>query len=192
MLSYAWEEMNLLLFFGILLQSTQRIWVRTAERPIRIIRGKQSSPENLARCVDLALKAVRSVAPVDAVVHLGDFRHDGQAMAEKLDIPVYLIRGDNDPWEGEKELVIECEGHKIYATHGHYHDVDSSTEKLIKAAKSSGADMALYGHNHRPDLQKKEGIQLVNPGSLFFVENERSFAYIEIFSDQIKAEIIRI
>ena len=142
--------------------------------------------------VDLALQAVKSVGPVDAVVHLGDFRHDGLALAKRVSVPVHAVRGDNDPWDGEKELVLDFEGHRVFATHGHYYNVDASLDDLVQAARKIGAEAALFGHDHKPRVERQEGILLVNPGSLFFVENKKTFAMLEIISDELTARIIKI
>ena len=46
---------------------------------------------------------------LDAVLHLGDFAGDGEAIAESLSVPCYAVRGNcdfrgNAPWERVAEL----------------------------------------------------------------------------------------
>ena len=116
-------------------------------------------------------RALSTVGEYDAVIHLGDFAADGEAVCEKLGKPLYAVLGNCDfihPPKGNfsHELLIELEGAKLLLTHGHRHGVDSfSTWTARERALKLGADALLYGHTHVPEVSYKDGLLVMNPGS---------------------------
>ena len=113
---------------------------------------------------------IESVLP-DAVVHLGDYYDDGQAMMEEYpDIPVYQVPGNCDkyrcPPDVSEVLVERIGGVRIYMTHGHRHKVKLDTGRLILDAKRFRADAVLYGHTHVQNCYHDgDGLWILNPGS---------------------------
>lgn len=67
------------------------------------------------------------------------------------------------------------------------------TSKIEEEAKSRGCDIAIFGHTHRPLIEKHDGFLCINPGSLSFPrqENRRpSYVIMEIDDkDEIKAVV---
>lgn len=45
-------------------------------------------------------------------------------------------------------------------------------ERLIEEAKLRKADIAFYGHTHRPLIELRDGIMVINPGSLSYPRQE--------------------
>jgi putative phosphoesterase len=142
--------------------------------------------------IDLAVKAVKAAWPVEAVVHLGDFIKDAKKLAHLVDVPVHAVRGDNDPGGGDKEVIVIFEGHPVLATHGHYYNVDMSLKHLMEAAFNHEAEAVLFAHDHKPRVLKKNGILLVNPGTLFIAEKHKTCAILEISPEKLRAEIIEL
>ena len=58
------------------------------------------------------------------------------------------------------------EGHTIIATHGHRVAARYGLGDLLQKAQGVMADIALYGHTHRPNSETRAGVLFVNPGAL--------------------------
>lgn len=110
----------------------------------------------------------------DAVLFLGDGVRD----FSPADFPgsaCFAVRGNCDllvPSEvAEDEMILRFEGHTLFLTHGHLYHAKYGTDRLIAHARAVGADIVLFGHTHRPTLERvptEEGgeIILFNPGSI--------------------------
>lgn len=116
----------------------------------------------------------KQVGPIDAYFCLGDGVRDfdnAEAFLRRRDphASMYAVRGNCDFAAGHPDrLVVPFGGLKIYMTHGHIHRVKSGLDYLQSAALEAGADIALYGHTHRADVEYTTP-WLVNPGA---VEND--------------------
>lgn len=118
----------------------------------------------------LLLREVLEVTgPIDGLIHLGDseITQENMQMMVGEETKTYLVKGNRDH-DGKIVLdqLIEIAGKKIFLTHGHRYKVDGGTQLLEDHAKKLGADVAMYGHTHRPDERIKDGLQIINPGSL--------------------------
>ena len=68
-------------------------------------------------------------------------------------------------------------------THGHTYGVSIETAMLEEEARSRGVQVVMFGHTHRPFLEQKEGLTLLNPGSLSYPRQagrKPSFLIMEI------------
>lgn len=114
-------------------------------------------------------RALQAVRP-NAVVHLGDYYEDGQAIAqENPHILFHIVPGNCDLYRmgGMKPPVLcypVC-GVRLYMTHGHHHSVKQTRGLLTKDARAAGAKAALYGHTHQPECYLEDGMWVLNPGS---------------------------
>lgn len=117
------------------------------------------------------MRACIDAVKPDAVVHLGDYFDDGSAMAEQYPhLRFYQVPGNCDAFRCPpfQQTVLACPvcGVKLYMTHGHTHRVKSGIGGLLKAARESGAQAALYGHTHIADCHREEdGLWVLNPGT---------------------------
>ena len=50
-------------------------------------------------------------------------------------------------------------------THGHYYYVSAGLEDIKKEARGRGMDIVMFGHTHRPLIEKDHGVVALNPGS---------------------------
>ena len=91
-----------------------------------------------------------------------------------------MVAGNNDILEDlPKEKELELCGHHILLTHGHYYYVSLDTGMLGSDAGARGFDIVLYGHTHRPKIEERNGVILVNPGSVAYPRQEgRKPSYI--------------
>lgn len=94
----------------------------------------------------------------EAVLHAGDF--DKADILEKLraDCPVWAVRGNVDKeWADSlpEELETELYGFRLYIIHNRKH-----IRKDL-----SGIDIVVYGHSHKYEERREDGILYLNPGS---------------------------
>ena len=113
------------------------------------------------------------VGNIDLLVHCGDTEGGEHTIMQMAGCPCHIIAGNNDffsrlPSESEFEI-----GHyKVWLSHGHYYGVSMGYEKLLEEAVARGADIAFFGHTHRPCVLNKQGVFLVNPGSVSYPRQE--------------------
>ena len=113
--------------------------------------------------------AVQRTKP-DAIIHLGDYFDDGEALRETFGhITIHQVGGNCDrhrSYEIRPEtLCYALGGVKILMVHGHNQHVKSGLGGLLSLARSSGAQVALYGHTHVVDCHEEDGILVLNPGA---------------------------
>lgn len=135
-------------------------------------------------------RAIQAVKP-DAVVHLGDYYDDAEAMSEENpSIRFHMVPGNCDRhrmirYEPDILCYDVC-GVRLYMTHGHNHQVKMTRLRLVADARAVGAAAALYGHTHVADCQQLEdGMWLLNPGSCG--SSGGSVGLIETDGEKIKA-----
>jgi len=101
---------------------------------------------------------------VEMILHAGDV--GGFAVLAELGTiaPVHAVSGNTDP-PGEPGLVIErafrLEGVTIHVSHGH--ELGRPTAERLLARYD--ADVIVYGHTHRPLLERSGPRLVVNPGA---------------------------
>lgn len=142
------------------------------------------------------LNKLKQFNDVELIIHLGDTVEDAKKIREKTQLPLFVVRGNNDymdvntPW---RELV-RINGHKILLTHGHKEGVNFGETKLYYAAKEAEAEMVLYGHTHVYHYDEIEGIKILNPGSAGYDRGfeYESFVLMDITADDISVERIKL
>lgn len=109
----------------------------------------------------------------DMVIHCGDAEGSEYALTKAADCPVHIVLGNNDFFsELPRELELEIEGYKVWVTHGHNYYVSMGNEILKREAIARGMDIVMYGHTHRPVVDRDDDIIAVNPGSLSYPRQE--------------------
>ncbi len=115
-------------------------------------------------------RCIRAVKP-DAMVHLGDYYDEGEAMAEENPhILMHQVPGNCDLYRMVRyEPPVRCYpvgGVKLYMTHGHEHRVKLTLCKLLADARTQNAQAVLYGHTHIADCHREaDGLWVMNPGA---------------------------
>ena len=113
--------------------------------------------------------------PIDMLIHLGDAEGSEQWIPEWAGegCKMAMVLGNNDFFSRlERELELEIGPYRALLTHGHYYGVSMGPEGLAEEAKSRGCDIAMYGHTHRPFLDRIDGVTVLNPGSLSYPRQE--------------------
>ena len=131
--------------------------------------------------------ALDRVGPVDMLLHLGDVEGNADYIEAAAGCPTYIVSGNNDFFSDlpkERELMIGK--YKVFMTHGHYYYVSMGMETIIEEGRSRGADLVMFGHTHRPFFLQKDGMTILNPGSLSFPRQEGrrgSYMIMEVDGD---------
>ena len=118
--------------------------------------------------LDALERAVDAEADADAVIFLGDGLREAEDLQDmRPELKIYSVRGNCDyfvndvPWQ----RVMRLGGVNVLITHGHLQGVKTTLSLLPSAAREMGCGVALFGHTHRPTLEERDGILLMNPGT---------------------------
>jgi putative phosphoesterase len=113
-------------------------------------------------------RALLAQPTAEVVIHLGDGEEEANEM--KLNFPEKMflqVRGNCDwgsalPAEG----IAQLEGKRIFYTHGYTYNVKFGLYEAVSAARAKKADVLLFGHTHNPMTEYRDGLYIMNPGSL--------------------------
>ncbi|MDR0949076.1 MAG: metallophosphoesterase [Lachnospiraceae bacterium] len=133
------------------------------------------------------LSIIEKQKPLDLLIHCGDAEGSEYALSKAADCPSHFVTGNNDFFSRlPQEVEIVLGEHKIMVAHGHTYGVMMGNERLKEEAKSRGADLVLYGHTHKPIIDRSDKrIIAVNPGSLSYPrQDNRKPSYIMMEIDE--------
>ena len=102
---------------------------------------------------------------VERIVHAGDIG-DIDILADLEAIaPVTAVWGNTDDFAIRRAVpesaTVEVAGRRLLVVHGH--QVGSPTARLLAAAYPD-ADITVFGHTHRPLVERLDGRLYLNPG----------------------------
>lgn len=138
----------------------------------------------------LRLEAVNALKGSDIIIHAGDIGSSEIIDRLKNIAPVYAVRGNTDrsPWGDTLPTtdIIEISGKFLYVLHN-IHEIDV-------APVAAGFDAVISGHSHKPNIENKNGVFFINPGSA----GPRRFslpvtiARLQIVGESISCDIIEL
>lgn len=137
--------------------------------------------------VTAAQRVIRAEKP-NYLIHLGDTLRDAQQLEALFPyLPICAVPGNND-WfcDHPKEKAISLGNERIFLCHGHTTNVKYGTELQLARTVREGCTVSLFGHTHRPLLREKNGILLLNPGSLTY---SGTYAVLTLGEGERRAEI---
>ena len=106
-------------------------------------------------------EALTALRHSDLIIHCGDIGDPAVLAALGKLAPVRAIRGNNDNGARASKLptsaVVEVAGHTIYVLH--------NLGELDLDTAAAGCSVVASGHSHKPAVQKRGDVLLVNPGS---------------------------
>lgn len=146
--------------------------------------------------LDRARDIYKKMKRPDALVHCGDFAADGKRLAGEWGLLLTVVRGNCDgPTAAESagsEALLETPQGSILVVHGHTCNVHHGTGGLVRAARARGCIAVCYGHTHIAGISVRDGIYLINPGSLSLPRDGRgaSYAVITATDKDIYANIV--
>ena len=133
---------------------------------ILVVSDTHKSHRNLERVLEM-------VKPVDMLIHLGDTEGGEDYIEALADCPSHIIRGNNDFFSYlPRELELELGSFRVWVTHGHNYYVSMGSEVIKREARARGFDIVMYGHTHKPSVDRQGGVIAVNPGSLSYPRQE--------------------
>lgn len=118
-------------------------------------------------------KLLKKVKPIDLLIHCGDAEGTEDYIQEICGCPLHIVSGNNDFFSKlPYELEFFIDKYKVFLCHGHTYYVSMGLERLIEEAKLRQADIAIYGHTHRPVIELRDGVMVINPGSISYPRQE--------------------
>jgi len=135
-------------------------------------------------------EAIAALEGSDLIVHAGDVG-DPRILDELARLaPVRAVRGnvDHGPWAGAlpRTEVVEVEGVGLYVLH--------ILEDLDLDPAAAGLGVVVFGHTHRPLLERRGDVLYLNPGSA----GPRRFdlpvgvAWIDVDGARVEAELVEL
>lgn len=124
-------------------------------------------------------------------LHAGDWGGN----PEKYDHWI-TVKGNNDIAYRdilENQKIVLADGHSILLIHGHQMPAGGREQALVKLAKRNGCDIVVYGHTHKASVTQKDGIWIINPGSLSRSRDGYGLSYcvLDIDKEHVDARIVR-
>ena len=121
------------------------------------------------RALPRALEDGLRAAGVSRILHMGDMTDPIAIPLFEAIAPLEAVAGNNDPedvWARYgRRKIVEIDGVRIGMVHGDEGRGRNAHQNAIAAFDGEVADVILYGHSHRP-LVERRGHQIVaNPGS---------------------------
>lgn len=129
------------------------------------------------------------------VIHLGDGVEQLEDISMFYPSKQFIYLSGNNDWSSNHpyERLTEIGGIRIFMAHGHTQYVGYSTQRLLDTAKKCGAKIALYGHTHVAEVSYRDGIYIMNPGSIAQPrQGRKSYGYIDITPQGIFCSTIEL
>jgi hypothetical protein len=109
----------------------------------------------------LRREAVAALRGSDLILHAGDVGAPQVLDALRAIAPTVAVRGNVDTaiWATALRLteVVAADGHAIFMLH--------DRAALNVDAQAAGYAAVIFGHSHRPTVERRDGVLFLNPGS---------------------------
>lgn len=137
-------------------------------------------------------RAVMAQPQAQVVVHLGDGAGEAaQAQALFPERRFCLVRGNCD-W-GSTLPAVRVEtfgGRRFYCTHGVAEHVKYGEYEAVLRARAAGAQVLLFGHTHVPLSTYRDGVYVLNPGSLHGAA--ATYGFVDITPAGVVTQVVRL
>lgn len=111
----------------------------------------------------------KETGPYDLLVHCGDVEGDEERIERIAGCPCMMVRGNNDFFSDlPSELTFNIEKYKVFVTHGHRYNVSIGPEMITEEARDRQVDIVMYGHTHKPVVERSGSLVVLNPGSISY------------------------
>ena len=120
-------------------------------------------------------QALSVLGPFEAVIHLGDGVMDGMEVAREWGLPFHGVAGNEDWGTGLRETgLVTLNGQRVFLIHGHQTEInpyqskenwEANLDELVELAESNQARVLIFGHTHKPFVEKRGSIIVCNPGT---------------------------
>jgi putative phosphoesterase len=132
-------------------------------------------------------------AGVQHILHAGDIGPLGLLADLEAIASVIAVWGNTDGFDIRQQLPevahVELGGRTVIVVHGH--QVGSPSPAKLRTAHAA-ADLVVFGHSHRPVVERIDSCTFLNPGSAGAPRFglQPSVAIVELLADEIRAEIL--
>ena len=116
---------------------------------------------------DKVLKIFEKEKP-DIVIGAGDGIKDIDDLSYvHPEAKYYMVKGNCDYFDRShnEENLFEIDNIKIFLTHGHLYGVKRSLSSIKEIGKKLNVSLIVFGHTHKPYIEKDGDITLFNPGA---------------------------
>lgn len=135
-------------------------------------------------------EALEALQGSDLIVHAGDVGDPDILDHLETVAPVRAVRGnvDRGTWALALPLteVVEVAGRLLYVLH--------IVDDLDLDPRTAGMAAVIYGHTHRPAVERREGVLFLNPGSAGPHRAGRpvSVARLRVGAEGVDAEVVEL
>ena len=135
-------------------------------------------------------QAVEALRGCEALIHAGDVGRVQVLETLRGLAPVFAVRGNTDTDEWAETLpeteVVEVLGRRIYLLH--------DVERLDLDPGAAGFGAVIFGHSHRPEIRRRDGVLYLNPGSAGprRFDLPISVARVRLEEEDLQAEILHL
>ena len=135
--------------------------------------------------LDMIEHVIRANPLMDYYISLGDNEVDIKYLIDYNIISVIGNSIRDYGYPDEREIVAE--DMLLFITHGHKYQVQKSLKRLHQKAKNNHYNVVFYGHTHIAKIDNKQGVYIVNPGSVSRPRNTLPPTYLicEIMGEDI-------
>ncbi len=108
------------------------------------------------------------------MIHLGDSQCDPDVIRKMAGCPVDIVRGncDIDIYDVPLCKLVEIGGYRILLLHGHQYGGMAGIGSMRETARENDASIVMFGHTHIPLVDTRDGVTVVNPGSISLPRQE--------------------
>ena len=132
---------------------------------IGVVADTHISPTRSGRSLELVVEFFRRMN-VGLILHAGDAGHASALQSLEQVAPTLAVRGNADSLDLIETLPdrvwIEAGSRTLLLIHGHH---GRTALKAARAAAAPGVDLIVFGHSHRPLIEREGRTVLFNPGS---------------------------
>ena len=141
----------------------------------------QRSPD-----INEQFKAILTPNKVQHVLCLGNIgNQETYDWLKSLSKDFHMVKGDYDQEDAPEKKVVEIGDFQIGLIHGHQVLPWGDLESLGMVQRSLGCDILISGHTHKTNVEVKDNILYINPGSF-------SGAFSPLIEDTIPSFILMV
>ena len=121
----------------------------------------------------------------DIILPAGDCYDDIKELSYIYnDLKYESVRGNCDYFTDipDQNRLLQLEGQTIFLTHGHLYGVKLRLDELERQSQKLCADIVVFGHTHKPYLNKLDNVIYFNPGAM----RDGRYGVITIHKDEVQ------
>ena len=124
------------------------------------------------------------------------FLHCGDSELSPDQIDSYVsVMGNNDVYHDyPANLVVDIDGTRVFMIHGHRLSGFNKMAQLVNMAKKNDCQIACFGHTHVFDHKVIDGINIINPGSVWHSRDgsRPCYAIVTVEDQQISVSKVEL